>query len=476
MSNATSAQNESVSQTILRLVSLGEYDTLYRDLYMQRARKLMETILTGAAYANLKNNIASLGLLERQLKAAIERGNWQRTAELTERVRAIRASTDRKGIIELGEAVYDKIFEIPVDPFSPGFHAFYNSSEKILNDWREHAIEALSVLENTDSSKRDFYARRRADFQTLKIEVHSEKQKKETVNPVDLRQEALNAVDSGDLSSLDDLIKKLSAQSAEKNETEAETGVQLAETANLGDDLLYSFSEATLAAAAKLGLTNVKTSSRRDLAYLLSYRWQPSFLKSESKKWAQEQLTHLLPATGDGDKIRETIEMYLLNPFINSGGTRYQVCLVVEDLLIEDFPEPQPKSHLPRTELLAALGLESRWGLSRQQIETALLENGPRILEEKLGLNAEEFRLVAIPPDIYTNLGTSYGWGEKEMWTHFDGYWVREGGNLQALAGGDVRFGGAHDVIGFHPGYNNEKLLARFAVVQRRRMMTWHRR
>ena len=62
------------------------------------------------------------------------------------------------------------------------------------------------------------------------------------------------------------------------------------------------------------------------------------------------------------------------------------------------------------------------------------------------------------------------------MWTHFDGYWVREGGNLQALAGGDVRFGGSHDVIGFHPSYHSDKLLARFAVVQRKRMMTWHRK
>ena len=475
MSKATSAQNESVSQTVLRLVSLGELDTLYRDLYMQRARKLMEGVLSQPAYIELKNNIASLGLLERQLKAAIEHGNWQRTADLTERVRSIRSASEKKGVIELGEAVYDKLVEIPVDPFSPGFHVFYDSSEKLLQQWREHAINALSVLENTDASQRDFYARRRADFQALKIEVQAEHQKKKTENPVDLRQEALNAVDSGDFSSLDELVKKLSQKSVEK-ESEQETGVQLAETAELGDDLLYSFPEGTLSAAARLGLTPVKTRSRRDFAYLLSYSWQPSFLKSESKKWAHEQLTHLLPTTDGGDKVRETLEMYLLNPFINSGGTRYHVCLVVEDLLLEDFPEPEPRAHMPRTELLAALGLDSRWGLSRKQIEVALLENGPRILEEKLGLKAEEFRLVAIPPDIYTHLGKERGWGQKEMWTHFDGYWVREGGNLQALAGGDVRFGGAHDVIGFHPSYNNEKLLARFAVVQRRRMMTWHRR
>ena len=476
MSKATSVQNESVAQTVSRLTSLGELDTLYRDIYMQRARELMAGILSGAAYENIKKDIASLEQVERQLKAAIERGNWERTAALTERVRALRASTDKKSAIELGESVYDKLSEIPVDPFSRGFHAFYGSSEKLLNDWREHAINSLSVLEDSDSAKKDFYARRRADFQGLKIEVQvEEQQKKEEVNPLELRQQALNALDSGDLSQLDNLIKTLSQQSEVKQE-KAENSVQLGETTDLGEDLNYSFSAETLSAAEQLGLSLTRTRSRRDFAYLLAYNWQPSFLKSESKKWAKEQLTHLMPASDGNDKVREAMEMYLLNPFITSGGTRYHVCLVEEDLLIEDFPEPEPKAHMPRTELLRELRLDSRWGLSRKLIENALLEHGPRILKEKLGLDPVAFRLVAIPPDIYTHFGKERGWGQKEMWTHFDGYWVREGGNLQALAGGDVRFGGSHDVIGFHPSYHSDKLLARFAVVQRKRMMTWHRK
>ena len=195
MSNATSVQNESASQTVSRLTSLGELDTLYRDLYLQRARELMNGILSKAAYENIQKDIASLEMVERQLKAAIERGDWARTASLTERVRSIRASTDKKAAIELGEAVYDKLSEIPVDPFSPGFHAFYDSSEKLLNQWRDHAIRTLSALEGTDSSRRDFYARRRADFQALKIDVQATVEKKETASPLDLRQEALKAVE-----------------------------------------------------------------------------------------------------------------------------------------------------------------------------------------------------------------------------------------------------------------------------------------
>jgi ribosome-binding factor A len=53
------------------------------------------------------------------------------------------------------------------------------------------------------------------------------------------------------------------------------------------------------------------------------------------------------------------------------------------------------------------------------------------------------------------------------MWTHYDGYRVLEGGKLQALAGGDKRFGGTHDVVSFSPDYSSAKIFVRFAVVQK---------
>jgi hypothetical protein len=180
--------------------------------------------------------------------------------------------------------------------------------------------------------------------------------------------------------------------------------------------------------------------------------------------------------SGTADQIKEGIEFFLLNPFITSGGTRYKGCFVREDLLIEDFPEPEPKEQMPRTKLLSALGLETRWGLARAEIESALVQHGPRILEEELALDPEAFRLVAIPPDIYPHLAPERGWGQKQMWTHFDGYRVCEDGKLQALAGGDQRFGGAYDVVCFGPAFAQEKFLARFAVVQRSRIKTWHRK
>jgi hypothetical protein len=120
------------------------------------------------------------------------------------------------------------------------------------------------------------------------------------------------------------------------------------------------------------------------------------------------------------------------------------------------------------------LRLNSRWGLSRNDIEQALVEHGAEVLN-KLKLDPEVFRVVAIPADLYTHLGPQKGWGQKEMWTHFDGYRVLEGAKLQALAGGDKRFGGTHDVVSFSPDYSSAKIFARFAVVQRKRMMDWQK-
>ena len=432
MSKTSLAPQESASQAVSRLVEVGKLDTLYRDIYFQRARELMSPLLSHATYTNTKSSLASLGWVEQQLRAAVERGDWKRAGELTERVRAIRAAAATGGeLMALAEAVYERLADIPIDPFSPGFHVFFGDPQA-LGGIRARAIAILSTLERTDSSKKDFYARRRADFQALKISEPAA-QKLETAAPADLQHEALRALESGDLSQLDRLVQQLT-QKSEAKETKQETAaVTLTEAAELGNDLLYTFSEATLAAASRLGLAPARTQSRRQFAHLIPYGWQPSFQRAESRRWAKDQLTRLTFPSDTADKARETIEFFLLNPFVNSGGTRYQVCLVVEDLLLEDFAEPEPKAVMPRTELLAALGLEGRWGLTRIEIENALLQHGPRILKEELKLDPEAFRLVAIPPDIFTHLGPARGWGQQEMWTHFDGYWVREGGRLDAL-------------------------------------------
>jgi len=479
MSKTTSAPKEDALQTVSRLLDVGKLDTLYRDLYLQRAYELMEPSLSYAHYTQIKESVASLGWVERQLKAAVERGDWAKTRELTERVRTLKGTAAAGGDrMRIAAALYEEAADIPIDPFSPGLHAFVGGTTQRLQQMQDQAIEQLATLARLDPARKDFYKRRGSAFQTLSVKAPAADQpqeKKPTVTAAQLQQQALEALESGNLSQLDQVARQLLEKPAAEEAKQEPAEIKLAEAAELGDDLLYEFSLATLAAASRFGLAPARTASRRQLAYLIPHGWQPQFLKEEIKRRSKDQIERLSYPAGTADPQKEAIEFFLLNPFITSGGTRYQVCLVVEDLLLEDFAEPEPKTKLPRTDLLAALGLESRWGLSRIDIENALLQHGPRLLEDELALDPEAFRLVAIPADIYTHLAAGHGWGQKEMWTHFDGYRVREDGKLHALAGGDQRFGGTHDVVSFNPAYTQEKVLARFAVVQRRRMMTWHR-
>jgi len=477
MSKTIAAEKQNTYQTIGLLVEIAKFDTLYRDIYLQRARELMTTLLPYSTYEATKESAASLGWIETQLRATVERGDWKRAAELTERLRTVKGAVAANSeSMRVAEPVYEGLAETPIDPFSSGLHVFVGASKEQLLEWRDRAVGILSRLQRADNVKQGFYARREADLKSLEVKAPGgqTQETKKTSDPSQLRQEALSALESGDLTQLDTLVQKLMEKPAATEEKKEVANTTPEATTELGNDLLYSFSEATLAAAKDLGLAPVRTRSRREFAHFVPLGWEPSFQRDEVKKWSKEQITRLSFPSETGDKAKEAIEFYLLNPFINSGGARYQVCLVVEDLLLEDFPEPEAKQEPANTKLLAALGLTSRWGLSRLEIENALMQHGPRILAEQLKLDPAEFRLVAIPADIYTHLASNYGWGQKEMWTHFDGYRLMGEGKLQALAGGDKRFGGTHDVVSFSRNYTSNKIMARFAVVQRKRMMSWH--
>jgi hypothetical protein len=95
------------------------------------------------------------------------------------------------------------------------------------------------------------------------------------------------------------------------------------------------------------------------------------------------------------------------------------------------------------------------------------------VLERRLGLDHQGFRLVCIPPDVHLRLGERESWGRQPFWTHFDGYLVMADGRLRALAGGDVRYGGLYDLLGISRDYDSDRVMARFAVVRRKRMVAW---
>ena len=474
MSKVALASKETIITTVERLIEISNLDTLFRDLYIHRARALLTTFFSAGSYLHLKENRAEIPWVEKQLRVGLERSDWKRCSELTERLGQLREKVNAGSqFAKLAETVYERASDISIDPFSSGLNVFVGATNEVLQSSRAQAINTLHFLERSDQERREFYTRRIADFEKLSIATVEVVQQKERVDAGQLQQAALSALDAGDLSRLNQMIASFTAKGQSKGDQREEIDVQTAEVAELGSDLHYTFTEQTLSAARDLGLAPVRTQSRRQFAYLIPHGWQPSFRQDEIRKWSREKLSKLTYPSDTTNGKREAIDFFLLNPFITSAGTRYRVCLVAEDMLLEDFPEPSAKEEHAST-LFDILKLTTRWGLTRTEIESALLEHGLKVLEE-LRLDPQLFRVVAIPADLYTHLGPQRGWGQKEMWTHFDGYRVLEGGKLQALAGGDKRFGGTHDIVSFSTAYASGKIFARFAVVQRKRMMDWQK-
>ena len=108
MSKANSAPKEGNLQTVSQLLEISKIDTLYRDFYYQRGRELMEPLLSYPSYARIKEGLASLGWVEKQLRAAIERSDWAKSRELTERIRGLQGAAAASGErLKIGEDLYD---------------------------------------------------------------------------------------------------------------------------------------------------------------------------------------------------------------------------------------------------------------------------------------------------------------------------------------------------------------------------------
>jgi hypothetical protein len=220
-------------------------------------------------------------------------------------------------------------------------------------------------------------------------------------------------------------------------------------------------------------MTAIHLDESKEYEALFRYAFHPVFENESEKAWEMVKKTEGKFPADLPEQLKQHIELYAIHTFFTSGGSRYLPDFIAEDCLVELFPESSKSSDDQSSVLLAELGLNNRIGLSRKQIEHTLLQNGPRLLKDKLGLDPEIFRLVCIPPDIYLRLGEVQGWGGQEIWTHFDGYQHGQKGKLMALAGGDIRFGGVYDLLGIGREYVSDHVLARFAVIQRKRMISW---
>src|SRR5215213_5137202 len=170
MSKARLQSKENTLVTIGRLVEMSKLDTLYKDLYLQRARTLLGPIIGRGSYITLKENRAQIPWVEQQLRSSIERGDWKRANDLTERLRQLRASlVSESDAAKLAETVYERAADVTIDQFSSGLNVFLGVKSDSLYANRGEALNILLALERIDPERKAFYGRRISDFKQLTI-------------------------------------------------------------------------------------------------------------------------------------------------------------------------------------------------------------------------------------------------------------------------------------------------------------------
>jgi len=466
-------------QLVRYLMKAADGDPAYRDVYLQRAVEKLERSISRADYEQLKTHGATVEQLLQETRRAVSQQNWTRVQELSTRVSALRSGVqERQSELELAEAVYGAP-EVVVDAFSPGLDLLARRAAL-----RDEVVAALSALEKADQDMASFYAARRGYVAKITVSAN-EPSASPSANDDDvgrLQQRAAEAAEKGNVDELQRIAQVMLKGRPSAKSAGAVTDQRTAAERSIAypPQLAERFPADVVERARRFGLAEMDMKFQLPSLPQLAqetferYGWRPSFPAAEVAREGELYLRPLLEQAKFPQEIVEPLleaaMLFALHPFVNSSGIRYFPLFPdSEAALVEDFAEdavpPEP------SELLRALGLTRRNGLSRAEIEVRLGRNGAKLLKEGLGVDPTKFRLVCIPYDVYARAGQERQWGRQPRWTHVDGYQLLKGGRMRALVAGDVRFGGLYDLCSINQFDERENVLARFAIVHRERLM-----
>ena len=470
------AKDTNATKAVGLLIEASNTDTVYRDLYLRRARQLLSAVLDESACRAIGSTEKEIEDLMRRSRSAVVQRDWDQAAQLSAQAEGLRQRKEAMGsLASIGKDVYDAD-TVAFDPFSPGKH-LGPQAEANQPVARKQLMDALASLGKLDPSFAASYEKRRSYFSALELAGPTTSQKSPQRDRAQMEQLAVEAAEKGDTATLQRLAKELRDWKESGTATVSASASAVMTRYECPVDLAVPFAADVVARGAELGLAETHTAPFAEIAAareaIYTHVWQPSpsnpDMEREGVLRSQALAEVNLPEQIVTEDVRVLAGQFIRQIFINSGGARYLPPISAERTLIEDFAEDEAAADAP-SKLLAALGLPKRSALARAEIEAALARSGDQILEDRLGLDPLEFRLVCIPYDLYLRFGRDRGFGKWPHWTHFDGYQVMAGNRLRALVGGDGRFGGLNDLVSISPSDGRDGVYARFAVVRRARM------
>ena len=466
------------AETARRLATAAENDTVYADVYLARARAVLSGTLSRSQYDSLRRIQHDIDHAVKQCRTATMLQDWKQVDELAAQVERLKhAAQEGAPLRDLGALVYDPV-GVSIDPFSPGF-GFLAGADRDRTALRDEIVANLKVLAQADAPNAAFYEQRRSYFAGLAIESSKSETGKpaKTRTSAEVEQLAAQAAQRGDIAQLRRYAQEIlelakAAPAAEASKTETRSAVSSA-AYRCPVDLAADLPGDAAKRGETLGLVVARTAPAAEAASLFDFVaariWQPDIAdhaQNEGTLRASAAVDELGLPPDVAENIKVLVAQFLTNPFVNSGGARFFPRFSAETILLEAFPEDADP---PAGGLLHALGLAKRRGLARLEVDDALLAHGNDVVERELGLDPREFRLVCVPQDLYARFGRDHGWGQRQQWTHFDGYQVLRNGQLRALAGGDVRYGGLNDLVSIELTDQRDSVIVRFAVIRRAR-------
>jgi hypothetical protein len=421
------AKDANATNVVGLLVEVANTDTVYRDLYLRRARQLLSATLDESAYRATASIDKEIEDLMRRSRSAVLQRNWDQAAKLSAQAEGLRQRKVAMGnMAAIGKDVYDAD-TIAFDPFSPGKHLGPQSEAK-QPGMRKQLLDTLASLVKLDPSFGASYEKRRGYFSSLELADTIGSQKSPQRDRAQMERLAVEAAEKGDAATLQRLSQELRDWKESGTATAAASASPVMTRYECPVDLAVQFAPDVISRARELGLAEAQIAPIAEIAAALeaiyTHVWQPSpanpGMEREGVLRAQAQAEVNLPQQIVTEDLKALAGQFIQQIFINSGGARYLPPLSTERTLIEDFAEDEAAADAP-SKLLEALGLPKRKALARADIEAALVRSGGEILEKRLGLDPLEFRLICIPYDLYIRFGRNRGFGKWSHWTHFDG-------------------------------------------------------
>src|SRR5215813_3114791 len=320
-------QGTNTIETVGLLIGAAQSDTIYRDVYLRRARDLLSPTLDQARYRALGSTQKEIDELMRRTRAAVLRHNWGEAAEVSARADHLRQTLVAMGhLAEIGKDVYEADM-VAFDPFSPGKHLGPQSQ---ANQAALHTqlLDTLASLGKVDTNLGAFYEQRRSYFSGLEVANTATPQKNSKRDSAQREQLAVAAAERGDVATLQGLVKE-SRDRKESGAGEISAGAPaMTGRYECPVDLAVPFPPEVSARARELGLAEIHIAPFPEIRaageVIYTHAWQSSPSTSDTEREGVLRTQALVESQIPKDMVTEELRVlagqFIQQIFINSGG------------------------------------------------------------------------------------------------------------------------------------------------------------